>query len=399
MSRNSDRLLLLLAYLGFISLGLPDAVLGIAWPSLRESFQLPQAALGWILSGHASGYFMSGLFAGRLLVTAGVGSLLAGSTALVTLGVAGYAISPGLVPFAAAAMVVGWGSGAVDAGLNTHAAVHFRPGQMAWLHAAYSTGAALGSFGMAWVVVEALGWRLGYAVIAALLGALTVAFLLTRGRWSMGEKGESAVDPYPAPRALGAFAALSRGRVRLGALVFFVYSGVEFGLGHWAYTILTEARGLSRGSAAAAVSAYWALLLFGRVGAGFVIERVGNERLVRAGTCLAAAGSLLFALPGVPVFCNVAGLVAVGAAIAPIYPGLMSETPRRMGGAAAHAVGFQVSAATAGMVALPALGGLLADRAGLSATATLILASAIGVLILHELLVRVTRESVSASSP
>src|SRR5688572_13304014 len=123
MSRRPlDRLLLLMAYLGFVSLGLPDAALGIVWPSVRESFALPQGALGWPLAAAAGGYVLSGMFAGRVLTAIGVGWLLAGSTLLVAGGVAGYALSPSAAVFIGAACVVGWGSGAVDSGLNVYAA-------------------------------------------------------------------------------------------------------------------------------------------------------------------------------------------------------------------------------------------------------------------------------------
>jgi fucose permease len=393
MSSKPDRLLLLLAYLGFVSLGLPDAVLGMAWPSLRATFGLSQSGLGWILAAGASGYFLSGLFAGRVLSAVGVGTLLAGSTALVVLGVVGYASAPSIFVFAAAAMIVGWGSGAVDAGLNTHASVHFAPGHMAWLHAAYSTGAALGSLTMAAIVTGQLGWRYGYAIVAALLAVLAAAFVFTQNRWSARAPDEpEAASGEPASQ-VGALAAASRGRVRLGVLLFFVYSGVEFGLGHWAFTILTEERGLARESAAVAASAYWMSLLAGRIVAGFVIARVGTVRLVRLGTVFALVGAVLFAAPFFAPLVNAFGLALVGAALAPIYPGLMSETPRRTAAAAAHAVGFQVSAATAGMVALPALGGWLADRAGLDATAALIVFCALGVLALNEWLTRVTRHA------
>jgi fucose permease len=163
-------------------------------------------------------------------------------------------------------------------------------------------------------------------------------------------------------------------------------------MGHWAYSILVQARGFSPSSAGLAVTTYWASLFLGRILAGFVVDRVGSVRLVRWATVLSAVGALAFAIGALPDFVNAAGLVAVGIAIAPIYPGLMSETPRRTGNAAAaHAVGFQVSAAVAGMVALPALGGLLAERIGLEGTAAFVAGCAALLLILHELLTRGAR--------
>jgi fucose permease len=391
MLEKPARLLLWLAYLGFISLGLPDAVLGIAWPSLRASFGLPQVAIGWILGAAATGYFLSGLFAGRLIGAIGLGSLLVTSTAVVVAGVLGYALAPSAVVFALAAMIVGWGSGAIDSGLNAHAAVHFRPGHMAWLHAAYSVGAAAGSMTMAAVVVTELGWRTGYAIVAAALALLTSAFFVTRRRWS--PRGEATSNGTPeTARAIGSFEALARRPVWASALLFFVYSGVEFGAGHWAYTILTAERGLSQESAGIAVSAYWTCLLLGRISAGFVVDRVGALALVRGATCVAVVGAGVFATPWLPAELSALGLALTGLALAPIYPGLMSETPRRAGDAAGHAVGFQVSAATAGMVVLPALGGLLADHAGLSFTGALIFACAVGVFAGHELVAADTRD-------
>jgi fucose permease len=385
-------LLLLLAYAGFVSLGLPDAVLGVAWPSLRAAFSLPQAGLGWILAAGTCGYFSSGLLAGWLMQRAGVGSLLFGSTVLVVVGVLGYAFAPSIFVFALAALVVGWGSGAIDSALNAHGARHFRPGQMEWLHAAYSAGAALGAFTMARAVERSGGFRAGYLAVAACLALLTLAFFLTRRLWSASPAPHpDAPERAPDGNEIGVLAAVRMAPVRLGVLSFFVYSGVELGTGHWAYTILVESRGFSPRAAGLAVGVYWGSIFVGRVAAGFVADRVGNVRLVRAGTVLGAAGALAFAVSALPAVAGVVGLVLVGLAIAPIYPGLMSETPGRTGAAAAHAVGFQVSAAIAGAVALPAFGGILAETLGLEATAALVAGCAVALLLSCEALTRLPR--------
>jgi len=382
-------LLLTLAFAGFVSLGLPDAVLGIAWPSLRREFSLTQAALGWILAAAASGYFSSGLLAGRLMARAGVGSLLFASTVLVVAGVLGYTFAPSVLVFALAAVVVGFGSGAIDAGLNAHAARHFTPGHMAWLHAAYSAGAALGSVVMARAVMTAGGVRAGYGAVAALLVALSVAFFLTRRFWSENGAARSPSPPTePPPVSMGALEALRKRAVKFGALSFFVYSGVELGAGHWAYTILVQSRNVSEDTAGLVVSAYWASIFVGRVASGFLVGRIGNVRIVRYGTGFAAAGAAAFAVSALPSIVSAAGLVLVGLAIAPIYPALMSETPRRTGDAAGHAIGFQVSGAIAGAVTLPALGGLMAEAIGLEATAVLVAACAGALLFLAEALAR-----------
>lgn len=375
--------LLVLAYLAFVSLGLPDAVLGLAWPSIREAFSLPQAALGAVLATAATAYFFSGLLAGRFILAVGIGGVLAASTGLVTLGLAGYASAPVFALFLAAACFIGFGSGAVDSGLNTYAAQHFGARHMTWLHAAYSTGAALGPVLMTALLARGAGWRVGYAAIGAVLGALAVTFVVTRGRWTDGlASPASGTEAVKGPTAWATFL---RPRVLLQLALFFFYCGVEVTAGQWSYTVLTEARGVPPTVAGTWVSLYWASLLAGRVLLGFIVERVGSVRLSRFSTVAAVAGSLLVALPQAPA---ALGLAVLGFALAPIFPGLMTETPRRVGvEAAAHAVGFQVSAATLGVAVVPSVAGLLGEWLGLAAIPPLVVLCAVVLLALHEVLV------------
>jgi fucose permease len=346
---------LLLAYVAFVSLGLPDTVLGVAWPSLRATFVLPQAAMGAALSANVAGYFVSGLFAGRVSAALGVGGLLALSTGLVVAGLSGFVLAPSWPIFVACAVLVGLGSGAVDAALNTYAAVHFAPRHMNWLHACYSAGATLGPVVMTAALAGA-SFRAGYAALAAALAAMSLAFLATRRRWGVGGRAGGQA-------AGGARAALRDRRVWLLVAIFFVYTGLEASAGQWAFTVLRDARGLSLETAGAWTAAYWGSIAGGRVAVGFVVGRLGPDRLVGAGTLGALAGSVAYAvLPGVA---GSAGLVLLGLSLAPIFPMLMSRTPERVGAAlAAHAVGFQVAAATLGTAAQPSAHGVLADALG-----------------------------------
>lgn len=378
--------LLVLAYVGFVSLGLPDAVLGVAWPSLRAAFSLPQAALGAPLAVLAASYFVSGLTAGGLMRRVGLGALLAGSTAIVTLAVAGFAAAPNLVVFLAAACIGGFGSGAIDAALNAYVAHHFGARHMTWLHASYSLGAAIGPALMTASLARGAGWRTGYAILAGMLGALALAFALTRRRWRDGAAADAA-PPAASHEDETARHVLRRPRVWLQIGLFFLYTGLEVAAGQWAFTVLTEARGLDGTRAGTWVSLYWASLMAGRVVLGFIVERVGPVLLVRLATALAVLSAAVFALPGLPLAAGLAGLSLLGFALAPMYPGLMAETPRRMGAHAAHAVGFQVSAATAGIAALPSLAGLLGQRLGLGAIPWFLVGCAVGLALLHETLV------------
>lgn len=374
--------LLALAYLGFVSLGLPDSVLGVAWPSLRATFGLPQGAMGLVLACMSAGFFLSSSSVGGLLRRLGVGSLLAVSTGLVAAALLGYATAPGWLPFLAAAAVLGLGSGAIDAGLNAYAAGHFSPRHMNWLHAAYGLGAALGPFAMTGALAAGVGWRGGYLALALILGAMACLFVATRGRWAGDVRLASVrAEAPPAGRLL------RRPLVWLQILVFFVYTGTELAAGQWSFALLTEGRGLAPGVAGVWAGLFWGSLFAGRVLLGLVAERVGPDRLVRLGTVGALLGAAALAFAPTPV--GLVGLLLVGFSVAPIYPMLMSRTPARLGPEAAlHAVGFQVSAATLGALALPSLAGIAADRVGIEAVAWVVVASAAVLWALNETLLR-----------
>ena len=394
------RALLALGYLAFVSLGLPDAVPGVAWPSVRDTFGVPQAGLGAAIAAAAVASFVSGALVGRLVDRLGIGALLAASTALAALGVAGYGAAPTFTVFLLSAAVVGFGSGAVDAGLNAYAAHHFPARHMTWLHAAYSTGAAIGPALMTAVLVRGMSWRGGYAIVAAILAALAAAYTAARHRWAVDGVPERAEETPEPPPAGGAGRALRRPRLWIHLALFVVYAGLETVAGQWSYTVLVDGRGASTEAAGSIVTLFWSSLLAGRIALGFVVERIGTVRLLRAGTAGAVAGAAIAALPGAPLAVAALGLTTLGLSIAPIYPALMGETPRRIGrDVAMHAVGFQISASTLGVAALPALAGLLGDRLGLQAIPLLVLASALAFLALHETMVAVADRRGVASAP
>lgn len=399
--RARRRLLLLLAYLAFVSLGLPDGVLGLVWPALQSVFELPQAALGVPLAVGAVTYFLSGLLAGRLIHGVGVGVLLAVSTGLVVAGLVAFATAPAFGVFLLGSAIVGFGSGAVDSGLNTYAARHFAARHMSWLHAAYSAGAATGPAIVTALIAAGASFRVSYATLATLLSLLTVAFVLTRRSWTDGAANPDPPRPPPEPAAgvatsvvvaapAGAWEAARHPRVGLHAALFFLYTGVEIGAGQWSYSILTKSRGVAPEAAGVIVTGYYVAVFVGRVVSGFIVERIGTVRLVRGGMVLAFVGATVFAMAWLPAAVSALGLVLVGLALAPIFPGLMSETPRRVGErVAAHAVGFQVSAATAGVALLPNAAGLLGERYGLDATAAFIAGTTLVLWAVHEVVVRV----------
>lgn len=378
---NRDTRLLLLAYLAFISLGLPDTIFGIAWPSLRQGFALPPQAIGAVLVTGVSGYFCSGLLAGSLMRRLGVGGVLAASSGLVSLGLAGYGLAPSWSLFFPVAFFIGLGSGAIDAALNAYAARHFSVRHINWLHASWGLGASTGPVIMT-AAVAGPGYRSGYAVLALLLGLMTSAFVITRRQWSQPE----GAAPAHAERSGSLQDALRSRNVLLSMAVFFVYTGLESTVGQWCFSWLTEGRGLAVAEAGVWTAAYWASLTLGRVALGWVAEWWGPDRLLRRASVGVVVGVCLLVLA--PGLSGRLGLLLLGLSLAPVYPTLMARMPRRVGEElSGHAVGLLVSSATAGSALLPALVGFLVGRLGLEAIAFTALAAGISFAVLHEVCV------------
>lgn len=370
--------LLLLAYLAFISLGLPDTIFGIAWPSLRQEFALPPEAMGAALVAGVSGYFCSGLLAGGLMHRLGVGGLLSLSSGFVALGLAGYALAPSWSLFFPVAFFVGLGSGAIDAALNAYAARHFSVRHMNWLHASWGIGASAGPMIMT-AAVAGPGYRSGYSLLSVTLGLMATAFVVTRRQWS-----QPATPAAPAAERGGSLSAALRSRnVLLTMAVYFFYTGLESTVGQWCFTWLTEGRGLAVAEAGVWTASYWASLTLGRVALGWVAEWWGPDRLLRRASVGVVGGVLLLALA--PGLSGRLGLLLLGLSLAPVYPTLMARTPRRVGESlAGHAVGLLVSSATLGSALLPALVGFLVGRLGLEAIAAAALALGVLFALLHE---------------
>jgi fucose permease len=380
--------LLPLVYLAFVSLGLPDGVLGIAWPSIRDAYGLSQGTLGLILLGAGPGFLLSGLTVGRVIGTLGLGWTLVVSTVLVAAGLTAFAAAPPWpLPIAALALA-GLGSGTIDAGINAYAAARFSPRTVNWLHASYSLGAAAGPAIMTANLASGFGWQVGYGILAGLLGGLTLLFVVTLRSWEPSpasvsrDQGEATAGPP--------WAALRHPLVPIQTTLFFVYTGLEATLGAWAFTVLQDGRGVAAATAGAAVSAYFAAIFGGRVALGAIAERIGLDRLVRLGTSGALLGALLFA-SGPPSAAYV-GLVLAGLSLAPIFPTLISRTADRLPPAVAlHAVGFKVTASMLGSAALPIATGLAAERFGLGSVGPICVGAACLLLALHEGLLRKAR--------
>ena len=383
---KNGRYLLIIAYLGFISLGLPDTVIGVAWPSVRESFGLSQGSVSWIFVGAGSGYFISSFYTGRMLGFVGIGALLAISSGLVALSGFGFSFLPIWAAFAACAVVHGLGSGAIDAGLNRYVANHFSARHMNWLHACYTLGAAIGPLIMTAAISWNGAWRLGYLIVASMILSLAVLFAITRRGWD-SEKGKQQKEESPSTFR----EALQHPIVRLQGVIYFVYTGLEITLGQWAFTLLTESRHISQETAGIWVTLYWSSILAGRIFFGAVVDHFGIDRLLRWSTSAAVVGTILFAWNPTS-WSSPVGLAISGLGLAAIYPCLMTRTPHRVGARlSGHAIGFQVSVAILGAAALPSLVGFLTGPLGLEVIGVSAIGMAMIVVLLHEILLKKSR--------
>ncbi|MGI5216190.1 MFS transporter [Plantactinospora sp. CA-290183] len=373
-SPRSARLpLLVLAYLGFVSLGLPDGLLGVGWPSIRAEFAVPTESVGLLLLSGTVGYLISSVVAGFSIARLGVGWLLAGSTALAALALSGYAGSAGLPLMIGSALLLGLGSGAVDAGLNAYAAGAFGARHMNWMHACFGLGVALGPLIMTSVLTAGLAWRWGYGAVAIGQAVLALAFVLTVRIWAdrgpaepPGAEAEGPAGPAPVVGPVRIRETLALPAVWFGALAFAVYVAVEVAAGLWAFLLLTEERGLSATAAGLCVSLYWGSLFVGRVVQGLVAERLGTRPVLVGSMLGMALGSLLIALPA-PAWVTVLGLGVLGFAAAPVFPLLTLTTVDRVGRRHTdRAIGLQVGASGLGGALIPAGIGVLISQLSLA---------------------------------
>ncbi|MGR6318504.1 MFS transporter [Micromonospora soli] len=426
--------LLLLAYLAFVSLGLPDGLIGVGWPSIREDLGVPTEAVGVVLTAGTVAYLTSSVLAGFTLTRLGVGWLLAGSTLLAGLALTGYALTPALAMMVGFALVLGLGSGAIDAGLNAYAAGAFGPRHMNWLHAFFGLGVAIGPLIMTGVLGAGLSWRWGYGAVATAQLALAAAFALTVRAWRDRTPTPAPADPVApavvpgsragsavAPDGPGGAAATADGpeelgiapaaqvalvvaapaadgpavpptpiretlrlpAVWLGGAAFAVYVAIEVTTGLWAFLLLTEGRGVSRPVAGLCVSGYWGSLFLGRVVQGVVAERLGTAGVLRGSLVGLVAGTGLIALPA-PAWVTVAGLLVVGFAAAPVFPLLTLTTAERVGKAHAdRTIGLQIGAAGVGAALVPAAVGVLLARTSVVLLGPTLVVLAAALLALH----------------
>ncbi len=385
--------LLGIIYVSFISLGLPDGVMGAAWPAVRADFGQPLAAVGiFTLTGTLCAAAAS-FFAGAIVKRIGTGVVVASSCLMTGLALVGYSIVPSFAWLVLLAVPMGIGAGTVDTSLNHFVAAHYSSRHMNWLHGFWGIGATAGPLIMGWAVASAAGWTLGARTIGLLQLGLAVVLFLTLSLWPR----EHAATPAASTAHIesdsykSAFKPVQTLATWLAPTTFLLYVAAEMGTGLWAASILVTGRGMPLAQAVVWVSVYFGAITVGRFAVGLIADRLGNRKLVQLGICVAALGAALFAAHDFVGDASLAGLVLMGLGCAPVFPSLMHETARRFPDDVASAViGRQMMFSYAGGSVIPAVVGLIAAWAGLGAVMPVVAALLVALLFITAWLDRLT---------
>lgn len=360
-NRRTGYLLLVVIYAGFISLGLPDGTLGVAWPEAYPELGLPVGMAGTLMTVITSLAAFSGFVSGRVIARFGTGPVVLASCLLTGCALVALSDARGLLWLYGAGIPLGLGAGAVDAGLNGFVARHYSGRHMNWLHACWGVGATCGPLVMGWAIGAGHGWRGGYAALGVMQLGLAAVFLATLSHWASAPEPVAAIEgeatPTTASRPLHTAGSLVGW---LSPAIFALYVATEMTLGVWAGTTLVVARGYGADIAAIGTAIYFGAITIGRLTTGFIVVRWGNRRCVRIGAGLAFVGAVGFAAAAtIPV--ALVSLALMGLGFAPIYPCLMHEVPRRFVPEAVQAViGRQSGGAYVGAAFVPAAAGAVA---------------------------------------
>ncbi|MBO3663816.1 MFS transporter [Microbacterium stercoris] len=366
-------LLLAIIYIAFVSLGLPDSLVGAGWPVMHQDLGVPIASAGIITMIIAGGTILSSLASERLTRRFGVGVVTAVSVALTAAALAGFSFSGAFWMLCLWAIPYGLGAGAVDAALNNYVAVHYAARHMNWLHACWGLGASISPFIMSFALTAGAGWSSAYITVAVLQAVLTVALLFSIPLWRkvnplVPAHHHEAEDEAPGKGAAHvplAQALRIRG-VWLILTAFFAYCALESTVILWASTYLVTDRGVDAATAAAFASLFLLGITAGRFLAGFVADRIGDRWMIRGGFLAVGLGVLLLGLPVQTTALPLIGLVITGLGCAPIYPAIIHSTPTSFGRRNSQAIiGVQMAAAYTGSTLAPPLFGVLSAWSGM----------------------------------
>lgn len=352
------QLLLPIIYLAFISLGLPDSLLGAAWPTMYQEFAVPVSYAGGISMIIALGTIVSSLQSDRLTKKFGTGLVTAGSVFLTAAALFGFSVSHSYVALCLWAIPYGLGAGSVDASLNNYVALHYASRHMSWLHCMWGVGASLGPYIMGYALTGGQGWNMGYRYIAILQILLTAILLFSLPLWKKQTTGPEGETDQP----LSLKQVFSIPGAREIMIAFFCYCALEQTTGLWASSYLVLRRGIDPETAAGFASLFFIGITVGRALSGFLTLKLSDTQMIHLGFAAIFLGVALLFLPFGSGF-SLAGLILVGLGCAPVYPSIIHSTPAHFGADKSQAmIGVQMASAYTGTCLMPPLFGLIANH-------------------------------------
>ncbi len=383
-------LLLAVIYLAFISLGLPDALLGSAWPSMYLEFEVPVSYAGIISMIIAVGTIVSSLQSDRLTRWLGTGKVTAISVAMTAAALFGFSISHSFVMLCLWAVPYGLGAGSVDASLNNYVALHYESRHMSWLHCMWGVGATVGPYIMGAALTGGMGWNSGYRMIAILQVILTVILIFSLPLWKQRPQLVDAEGKVVREKALSLKEIIGIPGAKEVMLCFFCYCAVEQTAALWASSYLNLYKGIPAERSASFASMFFIGITVGRALSGFITMKLNDVQMIRMGQGIIAAGILVMLLP-LGEMASLAGLILIGLGCAPIYPCIIHSTPAHFGAEKSQAIiGVQMASAYVGTCLMPPLFGLIANHITVALMPLYLLVILILMAVMHECLTKKT---------
>lgn len=383
-------LLLAIIYLAFISLGLPDALLGAAWPSMYPQFDVPVSYAGIISMIIALGTVVSSLQSDRLTKKLGTGKVTALSVLMTAMALFGFATSHSFGMLCLWAIPYGLGAGSVDASLNNYVALHYESRHMSWLHCMWGVGASAGPYIMGYVLTAGWGWNSGYHIIAVLQIVLTAILLCSLPLWKQRPAEVLQDGKVQNVKALSIREVLQLAGAREILVCFFCYCALEQTTGLWASSYLTLHKGVSADTAASFASMFYLGITVGRALSGFLTMKLNDVQMIRLGEVIIGIGVLVMLLPFGQSL-SLTGLILIGLGCAPVYPCVIHSTPAHFGADKSQAIiGIQMACAYVGTCLMPPVFGLIANHITVALLPVYLLIILVLMVIMHELLCKKT---------
>ena len=386
------QLLLAIIYLAFISLGLPDSLLGAAWPSMYPEFQVPVSYAGIISMVIALGTVISSLMSDRLTKHLGAGLVTAISVAMTALALFGFSFSHSFWVLILWSIPYGLGAGSVDAALNNYVALHYKSRHMSWLHCMWGVGASAGPYIMGFALSHGQNWNGGYRYIGILQVILTFILFISLPLWKKEKKDAASESDTTSDHILTLREIFAIPGAKSVMLMFFCYSAIEQTSGLWASSYLVLHKGVAPETAAAFASLFYIGITIGRAISGFITMKLNDTRMIRLGQGIILLGVLALFLPlGSTI--SLIGFILIGLGCAPIYPCIIHSTPDHFGADRSQAIiGVQMASAYVGTCLMPPVFGLIANNITVALLPAYLILFLILLSVMHEILIQKTKE-------